>query len=136
MSRVTVNVDGGARGNPGPAAIGVVLRDENGRVLEELGETIGEATNNVAEYKALLRGIELASDQGATALELIGDSELVVRQVEGRYKVKNAGMKELHAEVKRALGSFDSWSIRHVRRAENADADRLVNQALDGVLNG
>jgi ribonuclease HI len=136
MSRVTVNVDGGARGNPGPAAIGVVLRDEDGRVLEEVGETIGEATNNVAEYKALLRGIELASDQGATALELIGDSELVVRQVEGRYKVKNAGMKELHAEVKRALGDFDSWSIRHVRRAENADADRLVNQALDGVLDG
>jgi ribonuclease HI len=136
MSRVTVNVDGGARGNPGPAAIGVVLRDEDGRVLEEVGETIGEATNNVAEYKALLRGVELASDQGATELELIGDSELVVRQVEGRYKVKNAGMKELHAEVKRALGAFDSWSIRHVRRAENADADRLVNQALDGVLDG
>jgi ribonuclease HI len=136
MSRVTVNVDGGARGNPGPAAIGVVLRDEDGRVLEELGETIGEATNNVAEYKALLRGIELASDHGATELELIGDSELIVRQVEGRYKVKNAGMKELHSEVKRALGNFGSWSIRHVRRAENADADRLVNQALDGVLDG
>jgi ribonuclease HI len=136
VSRVTVNVDGGARGNPGPAAIGVVLRDEDGRVLEEVGETIGEATNNVAEYKALLRGIDLAGTHEATELELIGDSELVVRQVEGRYKVKNAGMKELHAEVKRALGAFDSWSIRHVRRAENADADRLVNQALDGVLDG
>jgi ribonuclease HI len=136
VSRVTVNVDGGARGNPGPAAIGVVLRDESGQVLEEVGETIGEATNNVAEYKALLRGIELAGAHGATELELIGDSELVVRQVEGRYKVKNAGMKELHAEVKRALSNFDSWSIDHVRRAENADADRLVNQALDGVLDG
>jgi ribonuclease HI len=135
MSRVTVNVDGGARGNPGPAAIGVVLR-EDGEVLEEVGETIGEATNNVAEYKALLRGIELAATHGADELELIGDSELVVRQVEGRYKVKNAGMKELHEEVKRALREFDSWSIRHVRRAENADADRLVNQALDGALDG
>ena len=136
MSRAVVNVDGGARGNPGPAAIGVVVRDGDGELLEKLGEKIGEATNNVAEYRALLKGIELAAAHGATDLELIGDSELVVRQVEGRYKVKNAGMKELHAEVKKALGDFDSWSIRHVRRAENADADRLVNEALDGVLDG
>lgn len=136
MSRAIVNVDGGARGNPGPAAIGVVVRDGEGAVLEKLGEKIGEATNNVAEYRALLKGIELAASRGATEVELIGDSELVVRQVEGRYKVKNAGMKELHAEVKKALAGFDSWSIRHVRRAENADADRLVNEALDGVLDG
>lgn len=136
MSRAVVNVDGGARGNPGPAAIGVVVRDGDGEVLEKLGEKIGEATNNVAEYRALLKGIELAAAHGANDLELIGDSELVVRQVEGRYKVKNAGMKELHAEVKKALRDFDSWSIRHVRRAENADADRLVNEALDGVLDG
>jgi len=136
MSRLTVNVDGGARGNPGPAAIGVVVRDAGGEVLEKLGERIGVATNNVAEYRALLRGIELAGEHGASELELVGDSELVVRQVEGRYKVKNAGMKELHEEVKRALRGFDSWSIRHVRRAENADADRLVNEALDGVLDG
>ncbi len=132
MSRVKVNVDGGSRGNPGPAAIGVVLRNGDGSVLEEVGETIGEATNNVAEYKALLRGIELAAAHGAGELELVGDSQLVVRQVEGRYKVKHAGMKALHDEVKRALRGFDSWSIRHVRRAENADADRLVNEALDG----
>jgi ribonuclease HI len=136
VSRVTVNVDGGARGNPGPAAIGVVLRDGGGEVLEEVGEKIGEATNNVAEYRALLRGIELAAARGASELELIGDSELVVRQVEGRYKVKHAGMKQLHEEVKRALRGFDSWSIRHVRRAENSDADRLVNEALDGALDG
>lgn len=136
MSRVTVNVDGGARGNPGPAAIGVVLRDDGGEVLEKVGEKIGEATNNVAEYRALLRGIELAEAHRATDLELIGDSELVVRQVEGRYKVKNAGMKELYDEAVRALRGFDSWSIRHVPRAENADADRLVNEALDGVLDG
>lgn len=133
MSRVTVNVDGGARGNPGPAAIGVVVRDGNG-VVVEVGETIGEATNNVAEYRALLRGIQLAAERGATEIELIGDSELVVRQVEGRYKVKNAGMKALHEEVKRALRSFDSWTIRHVRRENNADADRLVNEALDAEL--
>jgi ribonuclease HI len=136
VSRVTVNVDGGARGNPGPAAIGVVVRNGNGRVLEEVGEKIGDATNNVAEYRALLRGIELARRHGAEELELIGDSELVVRQIEGRYKVKNAGMKELYDEAKRELRGFDSWSIRHVRRAENADADRLVNEALDGALDG
>ena len=136
MSRLTVNVDGGARGNPGPAAIGIVVRDADGEVLAEVGETIGEATNNVAEYRALLRGIELAAEHGVEELELVGDSELVVRQVEGRYKVKNAGMKELHEEVKRALRGFHSWSIRHVRRENNADADRLVNQALDGALDG
>ena len=133
MSQVTANVDGGARGNPGPAAIGVVIRDAGGEVLEEVGERIGEATNNVAEYRALLRGIELAQSHGATRLELIGDSELVVRQVEGRYKVKNAGMKALHEQVKRGLREVDSWSIRHVRREQNADADRLVNEALDAA---
>ena len=136
MTRLGVNFDGGSRGNPGPAGIGVVVRDGEGNVLEELGERIGEATNNVAEYKALLRGIELAAAHGATELELVGDSQLVVRQVEGRYKVKNAGIRPLHAEVKQALAGFDSWSIRHVRRAENGDADRLVNEALDGVLDG
>ena len=130
--RVTVNVDGGARGNPGPAAIGVVLRDSDGEVLEERGERIGHATNNVAEYRALLRGIEMAAAHGAGELDLVGDSELVVRQVEGRYKVKDATMRELHAEVKRALGAFEDWTIHHVRRENNAEADRLVNAALDG----
>jgi ribonuclease HI len=132
VAKVTVNVDGGARGNPGPAAVGVVVRDGNGEVLEERGETIGRATNNVAEYRALLLGIEMAAAHGASELELIGDSELVVRQVEGTYKVKDATMRELHTEVKRALQPFESWSIRHVRREQNADADRLVNEALDG----
>jgi ribonuclease HI len=131
MGRLTVNVDGGARGNPGPAAVGVVVRDGGGEVVAERGERIGEATNNVAEYRALLLGLDLARKHGGTELELIGDSELVVRQVEGRYKVKNAGIKKLHDEVKQALRGFDSWSIRHVRREHNAAADRLVNQALD-----
>jgi ribonuclease HI len=133
MTKLTVNVDGGARGNPGPAAVGVVVRDADGEVLESRGETIGTATNNVAEYKALLLGIERAAAHGADELDLIGDSELIVRQVEGRYKVKNAGMKELHAAVKQALQDFDAWSIRHVRREQNADADRLVNEALDAA---
>lgn len=132
MAKLTVNVDGGARGNPGPAAIGVVVRDAGGEVLEERGERIGRATNNVAEYRALLRGVELAAAHGASELDLVGDSELVVKQMRGEYKVKDATMRELNAEVKAALRGFGSWSIRHVRRAENADADRLVNQALDG----
>jgi len=131
--KVTVNVDGGSRGNPGPAAVGVVVQGAGGEVLEERGERIGRATNNVAEYRALLLGIERAAGLGAEELELVGDSELIVRQVEGRYKVKDAALRELHAEVKRALRPFgDRWSIRHVRRAENAEADRLVNAALDG----
>ncbi len=132
MEKLIVNVDGGARGNPGPAAIGAVVRNANGEVLEERGERIGKATNNVAEYRALLLGIERAAALGASELELVGDSELVVRQVKGEYKVKDANLRELHAEVKRALGDFESWSIRHVRRAENAEADRLVNEVLDG----
>jgi ribonuclease HI len=110
----------------------VVVRDGGGEVLLKRGERIGEATNNVAEYRALLLGLELAKELGGTELELIGDSELVVRQVEGRYKVKNAGMKELHEKVRAALREFESWSIRHVRREHNAEADRLVNEALDG----
>jgi len=131
MPKLTVNVDGGARGNPGPAAIGVVLSTPEGEVLEEHGERIGRATNNVAEYRALLRGVELAAAHGATELDLVGDSELVVKQMKGEYKVKDATMRELNAEVKAALKPFESWSIRHVRRAQNAEADRLVNQALD-----
>lgn len=131
--RVRVNVDGGARGNPGPAAIAAVAGDESGEVLLERGEEIGTATNNVAEYRALLLGIELARELGARRLELVGDSELVVRQVEGRYKVKDANLRELHSQVRKALAEFDEWSIRHVRREENAAADALVNQTLDGL---
>jgi ribonuclease HI len=131
--RLTVNVDGGARGNPGPAAIGVVVRDEDGEIVAERAELIGRGTNNVAEYKALLLGIATARELGGSEVELVGDSELIVRQVEGRYKVKDATLRELHAEAKRALGGLERWSIRHVKRAQNADADRLVNAALDGA---
>jgi ribonuclease HI len=130
--RLRVYVDGGARGNPGPAAIAAVLETPDGELVEERREQIGRATNNVAEYRALLLGIERARALGASEVELVGDSELVVRQVRGEYKVKDAGLKPLHAEVARALGEFDEWSIRHVRREDNAEADRLVNEALDG----
>jgi ribonuclease HI len=129
--KLVVNVDGGARGNPGPAAIGAVVQDAAGEVLEERGEPIGKATNNVAEYRALLLGIQRAAELGASELELVGDSELIVRQVKGEYKVKDATLRELHAEVRRALRPFERWSIRHVRREQNAEADRLVNATLD-----
>jgi ribonuclease HI len=132
VRKLVVKVDGGARGNPGPAAIGVVVQSVEGDLLEERGERIGAATNNVAEYRALLAGIERAAELGASELELVGDSELIVRQVKGEYKVRDANLRELHAEVKRALRPFESWSIRHVRREQNAEADRLVNEALDG----
>src|ERR1700753_3377872 len=122
MPKLTVNVDGGARGTPGPAAIGVVVRDEDGEIVEAVGETIGKTTNNVAEYKALLRGIELAAAHGATEVALIGDSQLIVRQVEGRYKVKDEKMKPLHAAAKKALAGFDKWTISDGPRAQNAGA--------------
>jgi len=130
--KLVVNVDGGSRGNPGLAAIGVVVRSENGEVVMDAAEAIGRATNNVAEYRALIRGIELAAQNGATRVELYGDSELVVKQVRGEYKVKDAGLKPLHAEARAALSAFEEWSFSHVRREQNAEADALVNQALDG----
>ena len=133
LTKLVANVDGGARGNPGPAAIGVVIQDADGSVLEQRGERIGPATNNVAEYRALLLGIARAADLGASELELVGDSELIVRQVKGEYKVKDAALRELHTEAKRALRGFDRWSIRHVRREQNAAADGLVNAALDSA---
>jgi ribonuclease HI len=131
--RVVVHVDGGARGNPGPAAIAAVVADPEGQVLDEASETIGEATNNVAEYRAVLLGIERARALGATELELVNDSQLVERQLTGRYKVKHPAMRPLHLDATAALRDFDRWSIRSVPREENAQADALVNQALDAA---
>jgi ribonuclease HI len=131
VTKLVVNVDGGARGNPGEAAIAAVAVDTGGTPVAERGERIGVATNNVAEYRALLLGIALAAQHGADEVELIGDSELVVKQVRGEYRVKDANLKPLHAEVRAALAGFDSWSIRHVRRELNAAADALVNATLD-----
>ena len=128
---VVIHVDGGARGNPGPAAIGVVVSGPDGEVLDEVAEQIGVATNNVAEYRALLRGLERAAALGAREVDLINDSELVAKQLTGAYKVKHPAMKPLYEEAMSALGGFDRWSIRTVPRAQNARADALVNQALD-----
>ena len=131
MSRVVANFDGGSRGNPGPAAIAAVLTDPHGTVLSRRGESIGVATNNVAEYRALLLAIELAIELDAPEVEFIGDSELIVRQVRGEYRVKDAGLRPLHAAATAALGKLGRWSIRSVRREENAAADGLVNETLD-----
>ena len=131
IESVVVHVDGGARGNPGPAAVGAVVSDEDGSVLAEEGRYIGEATNNVAEYKGLLLGLELARSLGGTEVEVINDSELVARQIGGQYKVKNPGLKPLFLEALAALREFDSWSVQNVPRAHNARADELVNEALD-----
>jgi ribonuclease HI len=134
--RVVVHVDGGARGNPGPAAAAAVVSSPDGEILDEAAETIGHATNNVAEYRGLLLGLARARALGATDVEVVNDSELVAHQVNGRYKVKHPDMKPLHAEAVAALQGFDRWTLRSVPRARNAEADRLVNQALDATAPG
>ena len=126
--------DGGARGNPGPAALGFVLLDPAGRVAEERGRYIGPATNNVAEYRALIAGLEAAGRAGADPLLVCMDSELVVRQMTGEYRVKNAGLKPLNAEARRALAKLGRVRFSSIRREANAHADRLVNEALDAFL--
>jgi ribonuclease HI len=126
-----VNFDGGARGNPGPAAIAAVISTAAGEVIDEHRLPIGTATNNVAEYRALLLGIERARELGAASVELVGDSELIVRKVRGEYRVKDARLRPLHGAAQEALRRFEGWSIRSVPRAENAAADALVNEALD-----
>ena len=129
--KLILHVDGGARGNPGPAAIGVVVSEPGGNVVDELAEPIGVATNNVAEYRAVLRALERARALGASEIEIVNDSELVARQLEGAYKVKHPAMKPLHEQAITALNGFERWQIRSVPRAENARADALVNTALD-----
>ena len=127
-----MHVDGGARGNPGPAAAGAVVSSPGGETLDESCRMIGTATNNVAEYRGLLLGLQRARELGASEVEIVNDSELVARQVDGSYKVRHPALKPLHAEVVAALGAFAAWSIRSVPRDQNARADALVNAALDG----
>ena len=131
--KVVVHVDGGARGNPGPAAVAAVISSPDGEPLAEAAERIGTATNNVAEYRALLLGLERAGALGATEVEVVNDSELIAKQVNGQYKVKHADMKPLYLEAMTALREFSEWKVRSVPRAQNADADALVNQALDAA---
>jgi ribonuclease HI len=131
--KLVVHVDGGARGNPGPAAAAAVISTSEGEVLDEAHELLGVASNNVAEYRGLLLGLQRARDLGADEVEVVNDSELVAKQVNGVYKVKHPDMRPLHARAVEALRGFERWSVRSVPRAENAAADALVNQALDAA---
>jgi ribonuclease HI len=129
--KATLYADGGSRGNPGPAASGAVLYDEGGAVLREIGTFLGVTTNNVAEWTALLEGLRAAVALGVDELAVRMDSELVVRQLNGVYRVKHPGLLPLYAEAKRLLSNFRQIDIRHVRRNDNAAADAIVNQVLD-----
>jgi ribonuclease HI len=131
--KLVVHVDGGARGNPGPAAAAAVVSTPGGEVLDEAHEVLGVTTNNVAEYRGLLLGLERARALGATEVEVVNDSELVAKQVNGAYKVKHPDMRPLHARAAAALAGFDRWTVRSVPRAQNAAADALVNAALDAA---
>jgi ribonuclease HI len=131
--KVVVHVDGGARGNPGPAAVGAVISTPEGDVLDEASAAIGVATNNVAEYRALLLGLERALALGAGEVEVINDSELIARQLTGEYRVKKADLRPLHQQALEALRAFERWSIRTVPRERNERADALVNATLDAA---
>ena len=124
-------MDGGARGNPGPAGVGVVLTDDSGAEVDRANAYIGETTNNVAEYRAVLLGLDRARALGVRELEIVNDSELIARQLTGEYKVKNEQLRMLHTQARDALSGFERWSIRSVPRAKNDVADALVNEAID-----
>lgn len=123
--------DGGARGNPGPAGYGVVIKDETGRKVAALSEYLGHQTNNFAEYQGLIAALEYALQHGPKALKLISDSELLVRQIKGIYKVKNPTLQDLHARAKELIAKLDWFSIGHALREHNQEADRLANEAMD-----
>jgi ribonuclease HI len=123
--------DGGARGNPGPAGFGVVIKDESGRKVAALSEYLGNQTNNFAEYQGLIAALEYVIEHGPKALKLISDSELLVRQIKGIYKVKNATLQDLHGRAKELIAQLDWFSIGHAFREQNQEADRLANEAMD-----
>jgi ribonuclease HI len=128
---LTAHSDGGARGNPGPAGYGVVIEDQSGRKVATRSEYLGHQTNNFAEYQGLIAALEYAIEHGPKALKVISDSELLVRQIKGIYKVKNAVLKDLHARAKELIGRLEWFSIEHALREHNQEADRLANEAMD-----
>ena len=132
--RAVLHTDGGARGNPGPAGIGVVLEDAGGNALGEIARGIGVATNNVAEYKALIAGLELALASGVSEVEVLVDSELVASQIRGDWKIKNDTLRALAVRARALMSRFESASIANVPRSSNADADKLANQGMDAAM--
>ncbi len=134
MKKLIINTDGGARGNPGPAGIGVVIRDESETIIFEHGAYIGDQTNNFAEYSALIKALETARDLGGTDLLVRMDSELIVKQMQGLYKIKEPTLQGLASQVLKLKSNFKSVVFTHVRREFNKDADRMVNQALDAQM--
>lgn len=130
---LTIHIDGGARGNPGPAGAGVVIRQSDGPVLLEAGYYLGSTTNNFAEYTALLRGLEAAQRFAPERIEIFSDSELLVRQINGEYRVRSGNLKDLFHKATTQLAGFKHWRIRHVRREQNARADELANLAMDAM---
>ncbi|HYL82113.1 MAG TPA: ribonuclease HI family protein, partial [Candidatus Acidoferrum sp.] len=129
--RAQAHIDGGSRGNPGPAGVGVVMIRPDGQVMERIDRYIGEATNNVAEYQALLLALERARSLGCTELEVYSDSELLVRQIQGRYQVKNAGLRPLFTQAQERIAGFRQFRIQHIPREQNAEADALANRGMD-----
>jgi len=132
-SQITINVDGASRGNPGPAAIGAILKDETGNVLGRISRALGVTTNNQAEYMAIIAGLEKAVGAGAKRVTVKSDSKLVVEQINGRYKIKNTALRPLYQKVVQLAGSIERFSIVYVPREQNAEADELANRALDIV---
>ena len=130
QKRLVIFTDGASRNNPGPAAIGVVIKDEAGGVVGTVSRAIGTATNNQAEYQAVIAALEEAVKMGATHVELKADSELVVKQLNGQYKVKKAALRPLYQKVVRLIGSLEAFTITHIPREQNKEADRLANKAL------
>lgn len=130
----TLFTDGGARGNPGPSGAGAVLLAPDGKEVEAISAYLGEMTNNQAEYRALLLGLQAAVDNDVHELEVRMDSELIVKQMNGEYKVKHPDMKVLHSQAKQLVAKFDVINFKHIRREFNSDADALVNQAIDAHI--
>jgi ribonuclease HI len=131
IDKVTIYTDGAARGNPGPAAIGVVIKDETGQIINTISKRLGNTTNNQAEYRAVIAGMEKAIGLGTRHILIKSDSELVVKQLNGLYKIKNVALRPLYQEVGRLIGALESFSISYIPRAQNAAADALANKALD-----
>ena len=133
ITRVTIYSDGAARGNPGQAAIGAVIKDKQGKLITSISQRIGTTTNNQAEYSAIIADLEKAISLGAKHVELNSDSELVVRQINGRYRVKKAALISLHQQVRQLLGNLEGFKITHIPREQNTEADTLANRALDTI---